>query len=167
MTDLTDVADGGARLAVDVGTVRIGVAASAAGTTLAVPVETVPANADAVARVVDIATERNASVIYVGDPIRLNGEVGPAALAAREFARLLMRRSGEQAASGSFTVTVHLVDERLTSAQSGKQMRDAGRNTRKSRSVLDQAAAVAILQNALERERVTGRLAGVSAEQDD
>jgi len=156
----------GARIAVDVGTVRIGVAASAAGTSLAVPVETVAAGPDAVAKVVDIAVERGAVVVYVGDPIQLDGAVGPAAVAARAFAaQVIGVMSGR---SDGVTVSdVRMVDERLTSAQSHRHMQAAGRNTRKSRRVLDQAAAVAILQNALERERSTGRLAGVSAEQDD
>lgn len=153
----------GGRLAVDVGTVRIGVAASAAGTTLAVPVETVAAGPEAVSRVVGIISERGVGVVYVGDPIQMDGSCGPAAQAARVFARDLARETATLASE----VEVRLVDERLTSAQSHQQMRAAGRTTRQSRSVLDQAAAVAILQNALERERSTGHLAGVSAEQDD
>lgn len=158
---------GGVRLGIDVGTVRIGVAMSPAGTTLAVPLETVAAGPDAVRNVADLAATNSATVIYVGDPIRLNGEVGPAALAARGFAAQVARIVTAGDPSATVEVHVHMVDERLTTAQSGKQMRSAGRNTRKSRNVLDQAAAVAILQNALERERVTGRLAGASVEQDD
>ena len=50
-----------------------------------------------------------------------------------------------------------MIDERLTTAQSGKQMRAAGRDTRNARNVLDQAAAVAILQNALSARRATGQ----------
>lgn len=153
-------------MAVDVGTVRIGVATAAAGSTMAVPRETVPAGPDAVARLVTIVAESAPAIVYVGDPLRLDGSVGPAAVAAREFARQLTAELTPGNPSVTVGVEVRMVDERLTSAQSHKQMRAAGRDTRRSRSVLDQAAAVAILQNALDRERATGQPAGVPAEQD-
>ena len=157
----------GGRIAIDVGTVRIGVAASAPGSTLAVPSETVAAGPEAMAAITALILDRRPAVVYVGDPLRLDGSVGPAAESARAFARGLT--AALRAASPSVTVEieVRMVDERLTSAQSHKQMRAAGRNTRRSRSVLDQAAAVAILQNALDRERATGQPAGVPAEQDE
>lgn len=161
----------GARMAVDVGTVRIGVARSAAGTTIAVPVETVPAGPGAVRSVANLVVESAADVVYVGDPLRLDGTVGPAAEAARRFAgdlaAVLQDTNGRAGHAGSsVTVEVRMIDERLTTAQSGKQMRAAGRDTRNARNVLDQAAAVAILQNALERECATGQPAGASVEQD-
>lgn len=156
----------GGRMAVDVGTVRIGVATAAAGSTIAVPTETVVAGPDAVARIVTLIGESAPGIIYVGDPLRLDGTVGPAALAARDFARQLTAGLTVGNSSATVVVEVRMVDERLTSAQSHKQMRAAGRDTRRSRSVLDQAAAVAILQNALDRERATGQPAGVPAEQD-
>ncbi len=155
----------GSRLAVDVGTVRIGVAVAAAGSSLAMPLETVAAGADAVPRIAGLVRREDAGIVYIGDPLRLDGTVGPAAEAARAFAREVARALAGDEASG--TVEIRMVDERLTSAQSAKGMRAAGRNTRKSRSVLDQAAAVTILQNALDRERATGRPAGTNAEQDD
>lgn len=154
-------------MAIDVGTVRIGVAASAPGSTLAVPSETVAAGPDAVPAILAMVVEQGPAIVYVGDPLRLDGSVGPAAESARAFARDLTVALGSENPSVTVEVEVRMVDERLTSAQSHKQMRAAGRNTRRSRSVLDQAAAVAILQNALDRERATGQPAGVPAEQDE
>lgn len=160
---------GGARLAVDVGTVRIGVAVAAPGTSVAVPVETVAAGPGAVPRIHELIGQYAAEVVYVGDPIRLNGQVGPAAIAARDFARSIAGYSGYGGPSVTVSLKVQMVDERLTTAQSGRQLQAAGRKTRKSRSVIDQAAAVAILQAALERERVSGQLAGrdIAVEEQD
>lgn len=143
-----------ARIALDVGSVRIGVAAVSAGTRMAMPVETVPRGPGDIERIAVIARERRATEIIVGDPITLAGEAGPAAVAAREFA--------QRVADALPDVAVRLLDERLTTAVSGKAMRAAGRNTRKSRNVLDQAAAVTILQNALDMEHTTGNAAGAA-----
>jgi putative Holliday junction resolvase len=141
-----------ARMAVDVGTVRIGVAAADAGVRLAMPVETVARGEGDIARLRELALARNARVVWVGDPLRLSGEVGPAALAARAFAAEL----AEQLPG----VEVRMLDERLTTAMSSRSLAAAGRNTRSARSVVDQAAAVAILQNALDTEAATGTAVG-------
>jgi putative Holliday junction resolvase len=141
-----------ARLGVDVGTKRIGVAIVPAGVSLAMPVETVAAGPDAIRRLCDIVAERGVSQVFVGDPIRLAGDVGPAAEAARDFAQRL--------AAELPTVEVRMVDERLTTAQSHKSLAASGRNTRKGRNVVDQAAAVAILQNAVDKQMATGEIAG-------
>ena len=139
-------------LGVDVGTVRIGVAACDAGVSLAVPVETVSRGDGDLTRIVEIARARKAQIIFVGDPITLSGEVGFAAVSVREFAAKLANRVPD--------VQVRMVDERLSTAQSARSLAAAGRDTRKARSVVDQAAAVAILQNALDAETETGHLAG-------
>ncbi len=154
-------------MAIDVGTVRIGVAVAAPGSTLAVPCETVAEGPEAMSSITAMILDQRPSIVYVGDPLRLDGSVGPAAESARSFARGLTAALRAGNPSVTVEVDVRMVDERLTSAQSHKQMRAAGRNTRRSRSVLDQAAAVAILQNALDRERATGQPAGVPAEQDE
>lgn len=142
----------GAVLAVDVGSVRIGVAVAEAGTALAMPVETVARGEGDIDRISAIARERGAGRVFVGDPLRLSGEVGPAAREARAFAAAL--------ADALPTAEVRMIDERLTTAVSNRSLAAAGRNTRKARKVVDQAAAVAILQNALDRESVTGVAAG-------
>jgi len=141
-----------AMLGVDVGTVRIGIAACGAGVSLAVPVETVPRGEGDLARIATIAQERQARVIFVGDPITLSGDVGPAAVAARQFAADLAIVVPD--------AEVRMVDERLSTAQSARSLAAAGRDTRQARNVVDQAAATAILQNAVDAESETGRLAG-------
>ena len=141
-----------AMLGVDVGTVRIGIAACGSGVSLAVPVETVSRGEGDLARIATIAQERQARVIFVGDPLTLSSEVGPAAVAARQFATEL--------AVAIPNAEVRMIDERLSTAQSARSLAAAGRDTRQARNVVDQAAAAAILQNAVDSESETGRRAG-------
>jgi putative Holliday junction resolvase len=143
-----------ARLAVDVGTVRIGVAVAPAGTALAVPVETVARGPGDIARLAELVAETGADTVYVGDPITLAGDVGPAAEAVRSFAADLAAAVPE--------AEVRMVDERLSTAVSHRALGAAGRNTRTARSVVDQQAAVAILQNALDMQMATGTTAGTA-----
>ncbi|MDA9912992.1 Holliday junction resolvase RuvX [Candidatus Nanopelagicales bacterium] len=142
----------GVALGLDHGSVRIGVARSDPDGLLAVPVETVQAQDTPHQRISQIIAEYDATRIYVGDPISLKGEVGPAAQAARSFAHRIQRDHP--------ALPVRMVDERLSTVGSQRGMHQAGRNTRKSRSVIDQAAAVTILQGALDAQRNSGGLAG-------
>ncbi len=136
--------DRGVRLGVDVGTVRVGVAASDPEGILAFPVETVQRNADAVARVAQIAAEREAIDVFVGLPRHMSGAEGASAADARNFA-------GELAEL--LLCPVRLIDERLSTASASQAMRAAGRNARKQRDSIDQAAAVVILDTALDAAR--------------
>jgi putative Holliday junction resolvase len=175
----------GARLGVDVGMARIGLAASDPDGLVATPVETVPrvlaasgksgkgsqggkaggagktgrsaqgTTAD-VARIVAEAQERFAAVLYVGLPRHLSGKEGAATADARAFAGRLvvaLAAAGERA-------EVRLVDERMTTVTAHQALHAAGRKTKKHRSVIDQAAAVIILQSALDAERAKGERAG-------
>lgn len=145
----------GVRLGVDVGSVRIGVARSDPGGLLATPVETVPARAAdptaAIARIVELAAEHEAVEIVVGLPRGLSGTEGRAAAAARAFAEPLAAAS---------PVPVRLVDERLSTVSATAALRGSGVPGRKQRAVVDQAAAVVILQSALDAERSSGSLPG-------
>jgi putative Holliday junction resolvase len=132
---------GGAVLAVDVGTVRVGVAASDTGGVLASPVETVPA--PGVDRVVELVAERSAVRVIVGLPTSLSGKaLSASAEMARAFAVQLEQR---------LDVPVELVDERLTTVTAASQLRAAGKRGKAARKVVDQAAAVALLQGWLDR----------------
>ncbi|MGZ8179758.1 Holliday junction resolvase RuvX [Williamsia sp. SKLECPSW1] len=135
----------GRRLAVDVGSVRIGVAACDPDGMLATPVETVPRVGDGrdLARIADLVAEYDAVEVIVGLPTTLRGDHGPAARTATAFAEQLRRRVG------SVPVTLH--DERLTTALAGRALRAGGRSSRQQRSIIDQAAAVEILQSWLDR----------------
>ena len=135
-------------LAVDIGTVRVGVARSDASGTLAVPERTVARTQDWIGQIRELIAEYEVLEIIFGVPTGLSGEAGAAATAARQAA-------GELAAAVA-PVGVRLIDERFTSVIAGNQLREAGISTRKGRGLVDQAAAVIMLQNALDTERATG-----------
>lgn len=142
----------GVRLGVDPGDVRIGVASSDPSGILATPVETVARGQGDLDRLAAIAAELGAVRVYVGLPRSLSGNEGPAAGKVRAFARELAARLGP--------VPVRLCDERLSTVTAESQLRSQGRKGKKRRAVVDMAAAVVILQTALERERQTGAYAG-------
>jgi len=144
------------RIAVDVGSVRVGVARSDATGTLAVPVETLKRDAGDIAALVDLVRDYEALEVVVGYPLTLNNERGPAADAAVVYAKKL--------AVAVAPTPVVLVDERLTTAAAQKGLHSAGRTTKTSRAVIDQAAAVQLLQDALETELRSGKRAGIAIE---
>ncbi len=148
----------GRRLAVDVGDARIGVASCDPDGLLATPVETVPArDVPAVRRrLAALTAEYEPLEIVVGLPRSLSGREGPAAAKVRAFAR--------QLAADVAPVTVRLVDERMTTVTASQGMRASGVSAKKGRSRIDQAAAVIILQSALETERVSGSAPGECVE---
>jgi putative Holliday junction resolvase len=137
----------GTRLGVDVGSVRVGVAACDPGGVLATPVETLRRGREDVTRLAGLVTERDAIEVVVGLPTSLSGRPGPAARAAEEYAAQLAGRVG---------VPVRLVDERFSTVGAQRELHASGVDTRTGRSVIDQAAAVIILQGALDAERASG-----------
>ncbi|MBL0887125.1 Holliday junction resolvase RuvX [Myceligenerans indicum] len=153
----------GARLAVDVGKARVGLAASDPDGLVATPVETVPRRPEpaALRRIAQEAVERSAAVVYVGLPRHLNGKEGASSADARAFADGLAHAL---AGAGQPGTELRFVDERMTTVTATQVLHEAGRNTRKHRSVIDQAAAVIILQSALDAERATGARAGAGVE---
>jgi putative Holliday junction resolvase len=145
----------GARVGVDVGAARVGVAASDPSGIFASPVQTLARDpeggADLVA-VADLVAERGAIEVVVGLPLLLSGLEGEAARIARAYAAELARRVAP--------IPVRLVDERLTTVAAHKRLRDSGVPGRGQRAVVDQAAAVLILQSALDAEAASGRPPG-------
>ncbi|GGZ62776.1 putative pre-16S rRNA nuclease [Streptomyces inusitatus] len=148
----------GRRLALDVGDARIGVASCDPDGVLATPVETVPGRDVPAAhrRLRALVEEYEPVEVVVGLPRSLSGGEGPAALKIRAFAQELAR--------GVAPVPVRLLDERMTTVTAAQGLRASGVKSRKGRSVIDQAAAVVILQNALESERTSGLPPGESVE---
>lgn len=142
----------GVRLGIDPGDARIGVARSDPSGFLASPVETVKRGKGDLARIARIlaaeAEESTVVEVVVGLPRSLSGREGPAAAKVRDFAAGLARRVAP--------VPVRLVDERMTTVSAEAMLRDQGRKGGKRRAVVDQAAAVLILQHALDTERTTG-----------
>jgi putative holliday junction resolvase len=151
----------GVRLGIDPGDARIGVARSDPSGFLATPVETVRRGKGDLARIAAIlaaeAAESTVVEVVVGLPRSLSGREGPAAVKARDFATTLARRVAP--------VPVRLVDERMTTVSAEAMLRDRGRKGGKRRAVVDQAAAVLILQHALDTERATGTAPGEIVEE--
>ena len=140
----------GVRVGVDVGSVRVGVAASDPQAVLATPLRTL--GPDDVGALADLVAELGAVEAVVGLPLTLAGEEGAAAQAARAYARRLAARIAP--------VPVRLLDERLTTVDAHRNLRESGVAGRRQRAVVDQAAAVLILQAALDAERSAGRPPG-------
>jgi putative holliday junction resolvase len=147
----------GVRLGLDPGDARIGVARSDPSGFLATPVETVRRGRGDLQRIVAILRQEEAIEVVVGLPRSLSGTEGPAAAKVREFAARLARRVAP--------VPVRLCDERLTTVSAEAMLRDRGRKGAKRRAVVDQAAAVVILQHALDTERATGAAPGEIVEE--
>ncbi|MFB8385884.1 Holliday junction resolvase RuvX [Microbacterium sp. NPDC055910] len=147
----------GVRLGVDVGRARVGVARCDPDGLLATPVETVPRDDAAVARIVTLAQEYDAVEVLVGLPLNMRGEDTPSTTDAREFAA---------AVAAAADRAVRLVDERLSTVSAHAALRDSGRSQRSSRNIVDQVAAVVLLQQALDVEKSTGRPAGTPVVQE-
>lgn len=142
----------GTRLGLDPGDARIGVARSDPTGFLATPVETVRRGRGDVSRLGRLVTETEAVEVVVGLPRSLSGREGPSAVKVREFARMLARQIDP--------VPVRLCDERLTTVSAESMLRQRGRKGQDRRAVVDMAAAVLILQNALDTERASGSAPG-------
>ena len=153
----------GVRLGIDVGTVRIGVAASDPDGVIATPVRTVARTVAAasepgsgeppdVAELAAIVADRSAGVVYVGLPLHLSGAEGSASGAVRTYCGAL--------ANAITPVPVRVVDERLSTVTAHQALYASGRSGRRHREVVDQAAAVVILQSAIDAERATGARVG-------
>ena len=164
MTDAAGAAEAlprGVRLGVDVGTVRVGLAVSDPDGMIATPVETLARGRvgrgedgppSDLRRIAGEVSERGAGVVYVGLPRHLSGAEGAAAASVRAYAGDLARFVAP--------VPVMLVDERMSTVTAHQALHASGRAGRRHRAVVDQVAAVVILQAALEAERAGGKRAG-------
>jgi putative Holliday junction resolvase len=132
----------GVWLGVDVGSVRVGVARSDPSGILATPVVTLtrdPAGNRDIAALAELVREHEAVGVVVGLPRTLANREGPSAIMARAYAELL--------AEAIRPVPVEHVDERLTTVSATRKLHDGGvRGSRSTRAVIDQAAAVELLQ---------------------
>lgn len=135
------------RIGIDPGDARIGVARSDPSGMLATPVETVRRGQGDLRRLARIVREAEAIEVVVGLPRSLAGGEGPAAAKSRDFAARLAERVAP--------VPVRLVDERLTTVTAHEMLRGQRRGA-SQRAVVDQVAAVVILQQALDTERGSG-----------
>jgi putative holliday junction resolvase len=147
----------GRRLGIDVGSVRIGVASSDPDGILATPVETVRRERSGkhLRRLAELVADMNAVEVVVGLPRTLADRTGPSALDAIALAEVLAGRIAP--------IPVRMADERLTTVSAQRSLRQAGVRAKGQRRVIDQAAAVAILQGWLDERRALspGEINGV------
>ncbi|MSO28710.1 MAG: Holliday junction resolvase RuvX [Candidatus Planktophila sp.] len=135
----------GRRIAFDYGDVRIGVAVCDPDGILATPLTTLQSKDPALKKqIAGLIDEYEPRKIYVGQPKLLSGADGSAVAKALVFAEML---------TSNFDIPVVLVDERLSTVSAAKQLRESGVNAKNARSVIDAAAAVAILEQGLANER--------------
>jgi putative Holliday junction resolvase len=138
-------------LAVDLGRARIGVAISDELQLLAHPLETIPADDQAIPRLAHIIREKKVDHVVVGIPRQMNGQIGAAATEALTFVEKLR---------AILPCPVVTWDERLTTVAAHRALRDAGKKTRDTRGYVDQVAAQMILQGYLDRRQDAAHAAG-------
>ncbi|WP_028183293.1 Holliday junction resolvase RuvX [Salinispora arenicola] len=143
----------GVRLGVDVGQVRVGVARSDPHGVLATPLVTLARDRDAapdavpsdIAELAALVTEHEAVEVVVGLPVNLAGRHGPAAVQVQEYVGRLVEVISP--------VPVTLADERMSTVVASRRLAERGVRGRRQRAVVDQAAAVEILQSWLDAQR--------------
>lgn len=141
----------GRRLGIDVGTVRIGVAVSDPDAVLATPVETVRRDSRGahLRRIASLINELEIVEVVVGLPRTLADRAGSSAQDAIDVAEAIAGRIA--------AVPVRMADERLTTVSAARSLREAGVRARNQRGMIDQAAAVQILQGWLDQRRNSAR----------
>jgi putative Holliday junction resolvase len=147
----------GKRLAIDVGSVRIGLATCDPDGILSSPIAALSrseSSSESVQAIVNLVSELNVIEVLVGDPISLSGSTTSSTRDARQLAAEI---------ASAISVPVRLVDERLTTVSAQAKLRQTGFNSRDAKHLIDSASAVEILEQALNTERSTGKAPGVLA----
>ena len=133
-------------LGIDYGRARVGVSISDELHLLAHPLETISMKNNVVARIGQLARDRQVGKIVVGIPRKMSGELGPAAAEVSAFVEKLR---------AAVTCQVVTWDERLTTAAAQRSLHEAGKKTHQSRKYIDQVAAQMILQGYLDRSQTS------------
>ena len=133
-------------LGVDYGDVRIGLAISDDLGMMAHPLETVEVSKveSPETRIAEVAREKRVEKIVLGLPLRMDGSEGTAVEKVRAFEKRLRKRIDQR-------IGIILVDERLSTVEAQRALHEAGKDTRESRAIIDQAAACVILQDYLDQ----------------
>lgn len=137
-------------LAIDYGDARIGLAMTDSIGILPHPVETVQNTVATFSRISEIIQTHQVQSILIGLPLRLDGSEGTSAIKIRKFKKALMN-SPEMLSLGK-ELPVAFMDERHSTVDAAKKLHQVGKNAKKQKSVIDQAAAVEILSRYLEKE---------------
>jgi len=144
----------GRRLAIDVGSARIGLAICDPDGILAFPLSAVARQDhvnESINEILSAIEDYSLLEVLVGDPVSLSGNETASTLDARNFAEHFSKVSG---------VPVRLVDERLSTVSASANLRESGKSSREAKSFVDSASAVVILEAALRQESLTGKPAG-------
>jgi len=146
----------GVRLGVDAGKARVGVAVCDRDGLLATPVATLSRGDGTVGELRELVSEHAAIEVVVGLPLSMRGDDTASTADARMLADQL---------AAALDIPIRLVDERLSTVSAQRALHQSGRSVKASRPVIDQVAAVIILQNALDFERSAGRPPGTVVDQ--
>jgi putative Holliday junction resolvase len=141
----------GRRIGFDFGEKRIGVATSDSESILVSPHATIINDDQLSLKLKDIFAEVNPIYVVIGNPIHLSGSVSSKSVSAMEFGEMI---------KSYFSGPVYMVDERMSTQIAYLQMREIGKSEKESKSVIDQIAAVTILESALHNEK-SGNLVGI------
>ena len=147
--------DRGSRLAIDVGTVRIGLAVSDPDSILSTPLPALIRSkllGETLQEILSLISDNGVVEVYVGDPLSLSGEETASTQDARQFALQLAELT---------SVPVRLVDERLTTVTASSKLRLNGLNAKAAKDLIDSASAVEILEQALNVSKKSGKPAGL------
>jgi putative holliday junction resolvase len=147
--------DRGSRLAIDVGTVRIGLAVSDPDSILSTPLPALIRSkllTETLQEILSLISDNGVIEVYVGDPLSLSGEETASTQDARQFANQLAELT---------SVPVRLVDERLTTVTASSKLRLNGLNAKAAKDLIDSASAVEILEQALNVSKKSGKPAGL------
>lgn len=145
----------GSRLAIDVGTVRIGLAVSDPDSIVSTPLPALVRSRlliESLKEILSLISENGVIEVYVGDPLSLSGVETASTQDARQFALQLAELT---------SVPVRLVDERLTTVTASAKLRLNGKNAKAAKSLIDSASAVEILEQALNVSKQSGKPAGL------
>ena len=145
----------GSRLAIDVGTVRIGLAVSDPDSIVSTPWPALVRSkllVESLQEILSLISENGVIEVYVGDPLSLSGVETASTQDARKFALQLAELT---------SVPVRLVDERLTTVTASAKLRLNGKNAKAAKSLIDSASAVEILEQALNFSKQSGKPAGL------
>jgi putative Holliday junction resolvase len=136
-------------LALDLGKRRIGLAIS---DELGITAQGLPTlqrknNRTDLAALARIVSDKAVDLILIGEPLHMSGDAGSQAVIAREFSELVARHTGKQ---------IQLWDERLTTVEAGRVLRDSGISIEKRARAIDQLSAVILLQSYLDFRALGG-----------
>ena len=147
--------ESGCRLAFDYGSSRIGSAVSDLSGLLASPLENLDATSPTIEKkIAELIEEYSPIYLVLGSPLHLSGADSAKSQAVSQFAELLKKLT---------SVPIYLLDERLTTVSASRNLREAGYSAKESKSRVDGAAAVAILESALHHEKLQGKPSQVIA----